>query len=395
MDLQSVSYVIDTFFALFAMTLIIFMVPGFAMLEAGLVRTKNVSAVLMVNTMIYAIASMAFLLVGYSIAFGDFGSDSMSKWAAFLFQMAFVGKVINIMSGGVSERAKVIPLAIFTVIMGGFIYPTVVNWSWGADMLDGTFLDLSMYDLAGSTVIHSTGGWALLAAIIIIGARKGRYPKSGGVRVIPASNIPLVTLGAFLLWIGWFGFNGGSVGSIASKESADAVALTIMNTNTAGLAGAIIVSIIMYFQYKKLDITMVLNGALGGLVAITAGPDLYDIYTPILIGAIGGVIVVVGVSFFDKLKLDDPVGALSVHLLNGIWGTLAVGIFASNGDDITFMGQLKGVVVVGIFAFCVSFVVLFILNKIVALRAADDEEMQGLDVDECGVEAYPEFKRAF
>ncbi|WP_421715377.1 ammonium transporter [Arcobacter arenosus] len=395
MDLQSVSYVIDTFFALFAMTLIIFMVPGFAMLEAGLVRTKNVSAVLMVNTMIYAIASMAFLLVGYSIAFGDFGSDSMSKWAAFLFQMAFVGKVINIMSGGVSERAKVIPLAIFTVIMGGFIYPTVVNWSWGADMLDGTFLDLSMYDLAGSTVIHSTGGWALLAAIIIIGARKGRYPKSGGVRVIPASNIPLVTLGAFLLWIGWFGFNGGSVGSIASKENADAVALTIMNTNTAGLAGAIIVSIIMYFQYKKLDITMVLNGALGGLVAITAGPDLYDIYTPILIGAIGGVIVVIGVSFFDKLKLDDPVGALSVHLLNGIWGTLAVGIFASNGDDITFMGQLKGVVVVGIFAFCVSFVVLFIINKIVALRAADDEEMQGLDVDECGVEAYPEFKRAF
>jgi Amt family ammonium transporter len=345
--------------------------------------------------MIYAIASMAFLLVGYSIAFGDFGSDSMSKWAAFLFQMAFVGKVINIMSGGVSERAKVIPLAIFTVIMGGFIYPTVVNWSWGADMLDGTFLDLSMYDLAGSTVIHSTGGWALLAAIIIIGARKGRYPKSGGVRVIPASNIPLVTLGAFLLWIGWFGFNGGSVGSIASKENADAVALTIMNTNTAGLAGAIIVSIIMYFQYKKLDITMVLNGALGGLVAITAGPDLYDIYTPILIGAIGGVIVVIGVSFFDKLKLDDPVGALSVHLLNGIWGTLAVGIFASNGDDITFMGQLKGVVVVGIFAFCVSFVVLFIINKIVALRAADDEEMQGLDVDECGVEAYPEFKRAF
>ncbi|MGB0990022.1 MAG: ammonium transporter, partial [Halarcobacter sp.] len=296
MDLQSVSYVLDTFFAIFAMTLIIFMVPGFAMLEAGLVRTKNVSAVLMVNTMIYAVASLAFLLVGYSIAFGDFGSDSMSKWAAFLFQMAFVGKVINIMSGGVSERAKVLPLALFTVIMGGFIYPVVVNWSWGSDMLAGTFLDLSMYDLAGSTVIHSTGGWALLAAILIIGARRGRYPKEGGVRVIPASNIPLVTLGAFLLWIGWFGFNGGSVGSIASKESADAVALTIMNTNTAGLSGAIIVGAFMYFRYKKLDITMVLNGALGGLVAITAGPDLYNIYTPILIGAIGGALVVFGVS---------------------------------------------------------------------------------------------------
>ncbi|RXJ67120.1 ammonium transporter [Halarcobacter ebronensis] len=395
MDLQSINYVIDTFFAIFAMTLIIFMVPGFAMLEAGLVRTKNVSAVLMVNTMIYAIASMAFLLFGYSLAFGDFGSDSMSKWAAFLFQMAFVGKAINIMSGGVSERAKVIPLAIFTVIMGAVIYPIIVNWSWGSNMLEGTFLELSMYDLAGSTVIHSTGGWALLAAIIIIGARKGRYSEEGAIRVIPASNIPLVTLGAFLLWIGWFGFNGGSVGSIASKESADAVALTIMNTNTAGLAGAIIVGIIMYFQYKKLDITMILNGALGGLVAITAGPNLYNIYTPILVGAIGGVIVVIGVSFFDKLKLDDPVGALSVHLLNGIWGTLAVGIFASDKENITFLGQLKGVVVVGLFAFVVSFIVLFVINKIVPLRADRDEEMQGLDVDECGLEAYPEFKRAF
>ena len=391
----NISYVIDTFFALFAMTLIIFMVPGFAMLEAGLVRTKNVTAVLMVNTMIYAVASLAFLLVGYSIAFGDFGADGMSKWAAFLFQMAFVGKVINIMSGGVSERAKVLPLALFTVIMGALIYPTVVNWSWGSDMLDGTMFDLTMYDLAGSTVIHSTGGWALLAAIIIMGARRGRYPKEGGVRVIPASNIPLVTLGAFLLWIGWFGFNGGSVGSIASKENADLVALTIMNTNTAGLAGAITVGAFMYFRYKKLDITMVLNGALGGLVAVTAGPDLYDIYTPILIGAVGGALVVFGVSFFDKVRLDDPVGALSVHLLNGIWGTLAVGIFASNGADITFLGQLKGVVVVGVFAFFVSFVVLFIINKLLPLRAHKDEEMQGLDVEECGLEAYPEFKRAF
>ena len=391
----NISYVIDTFFAIFAMTLIIFMVPGFAMLEAGLVRTKNVSAVLMVNTMIYAVASLAFLLVGYSVAFGAFGSDSMSKWAAFLFQMAFVGKVINIMSGGVSERAKVLPLGLFTIIMGALIYPIVVNWSWGSDMLEGTALDLTMYDLAGSTVIHSTGGWALLAAIIIIGARRGRYPKEGGVRVIPASNIPLVTLGAFLLWIGWFGFNGGSVGSIASKESADAVALTIMNTNTAGLAGAILVGLYMHFRYNRLDITMVLNGALGGLVAITAGPDLYDIYTPILIGAVGGILVIFGVSFFDKLKLDDPVGALSVHLLNGIWGTIAVGIFASNGDDITLLGQLKGVLVVGTFAFVTSFVILFIINKIVPLRAEKDEEMQGLDVEECGLEAYPEFKRAF
>lgn len=395
MTVESMSYIIDTLYAIFAMTLIIFMVPGFAMLEAGLVRTKNVTAVLTINTLIYAVASMAFLLFGYSLAFGELGSDTMSKYAAFLFQMAFVGKVINIMSGGVSERAKVIPLTLFTVIMAAVLYPLVVNVTWGANFLEGTALELTMYDLAGSTVIHSTGGWALLAAILIIGARKGRYTKEGGIRVIPASNIPLVTLGAFLLWIGWFGFNGGSVGSIASKENADAVALTIMNTNTAGLAGAIMVSVIMYLKYRKLDLTMILNGALGGLVAITAGPDLYDIYTPILIGAIGGALVVVGVSFFDKLKLDDPVGALSVHLVNGIWGTIAVGLFASNGDDITLIGQLKGILVIGIFAFVSSFIILYIINKIMPLRAHNDEEMQGLDVEECGLEAYPEFKRAF
>jgi Amt family ammonium transporter len=296
------------------------------------------------------------------------------------------------MSGGVSERAKIIPIGIFAIIMGGIIYPTVVNWAWGADMLDGTFLDLNMYDLAGSTVIHSTGGWALLAAILIIGSRKGRYnEKTGAVRVIPASNIPLVTLGAFILWIGWFGFNGGSVGSIASKENADLVALTILNTNTAGLAGALVVGIMMYIKYKKLDITMVLNGALGGLVAITAGPDLYNIYQPILIGGIGGLLVAIFVPFFDKLKLDDPVGALSVHLVNGIWGTLAVGIFT----DKLFIDQLKGVIVVAIFAFISSYIVLYIINKFISLRTTKDEEMEGLDINECGLEAYPEFKRSF
>jgi ammonium transporter, Amt family len=370
------------------------MVPGFAMLEAGIVRTKNVTSVLTINTLIYAVASLSFLLFGYSLAFGEFGSETMSKWAAFLFQMAFVGKVVNIMSGGVSERAKIIPLTLFTILMASILYPLVVNVTWGMNFLKGTILELSMYDLAGSTVIHSTGGWALLAAILIIGARKGRYTKDGGVRVFPASNIPLVTLGAFLLWIGWFGFNGGSVGSIASKENADLVALTIMNTNTAGLSGAIMVAIIMQIVYKKLDLTMILNGALGGLVAITAGPDLYDIYMPIFIGAFGGCLVVIGVSFFDKMKIDDPVGALSVHLLNGIWGTIAVGIFASN-DKITLLGQLKGILLVGLFAFISSFIVLYIINKIMPLRAGSDEEMQGLDVEECGIEAYPEFKRAF
>ncbi|MCB4750381.1 MAG: ammonium transporter [Sulfurovum sp.] len=388
---MEINYVIDTFFALFAMTLIIFMVPGFAMLEAGLVRTKNVTAVLTVNTMIYAIASMAFLLIGYTLAFGSWENESMSKWAAFLFQMAFVGKTVNIMSGGVSERIRVVPLIWFTIVMAAFIYPLVVNVTWGANMLEGTIFDIStMHDLAGCTVIHSTGAWALLAAILIIGPRKGRYGEGGQVRVIPASNIPLVVLGALLLWIGWFGFNGGSIGSISTKENADLVALTIMNTNTAGLAGAIIVGLIMYIQYKKFDITMILNGALGGLVSVTAGADMFDIYSPVYVGAIGGIIVVYGVSFFDKLKLDDPVGALSVHLLNGIWGTIAVAIFT----ETSMWAQVKGVIIVGLFAFTSSFVVLYLINKFIPFRANDEEQVQGLDIEECGLEAYPEFKRS-
>ncbi len=388
---MEMNYVIDTLFALFAMTLIIFMVPGFAMLEAGLVRTKNVTTVLTTNIMIYAVASMAFLLVGYTLAFGSWENASMSIYAAFLFQMAFVGKTVNIMSGGVSERTRIIPLTFFTVIMAAIIYPLVVNITWGANLLSGTIFDISaMHDLAGCTVIHSTGAWALLAAILIIGPRRGRYGKDGRIRVIPASNIPLVVLGALLLWIGWFGFNGGSVGSISSKENADLVALTIMNTNTGGLAGAIMVGIIMYIQYKRFDITMILNGALGGLVSVTAGADMFDMYAPIYVGAIGGAIVVYGVSMFDKLRLDDPVGALSVHLLNGIWGTIAVALFA----DVSMWDQVKGVLVVGVFAFSASFIVMYIINKISPFRAVDDEQQQGLDIEECGLEAYPEFRRS-
>ncbi len=389
---MEISYVIDTLFALFAMTLIIFMVPGFAMLEAGLVRTKNVTSVLTVNVMIYAVASLAFLLIGYELAFGSWEhQDGMSKWAFFMFQMAFVGKVVNIMSGGVSERSRILPLAIFTIAVGALIYPIIVNLTWGANFLAGTALDISgLSDLAGSTVIHSTGGWALLAAILIMGPRRGRY-KDNIVRVIPASNIPLVTLGALLLWIGWFGFNGGSVGAISSKENADTVALTIMNTNTAGLAGAIAGWLLTYFRYKKFDITVILNGALGGLVAVTAGPDQYDIHTPILIGAIGGALVVLFVPIFDKFRMDDPVGALSVHLINGIWGTLAVGIFVA---DVSIWTQLKGILVVGMIVFPLSWITIYIINKIFVLRANDEEQLEGIDATECGIESYPEFKRS-
>ncbi|MGD9716786.1 MAG: ammonium transporter [Sulfuricurvum sp.] len=391
---MDLSYALDTLFALFSITLIILMVPGFAMLEAGLVRTKNVSSVLTVNVMIYAVASMAFILVGFELAFGGFQSTSMSQWAFFMFQMAFVGKAINIMSGGVGERAKLLPLTLFTVIMGALIYPTSVNISWGSDWLKGTVLDLNIVDLAGSTVIHSTGGWALLAAILIIGARKGRY-AGNQIRVIPASNIPLVVLGAMLLWIGWFGFNGGSVGSIATKEAADSVALTVFNTNTAGLAGAIAAGVLIYIRYRLFDITMILNGALGGLVAVTAGPHLYTTVDAIAVGGIGGALVVLAVPLFDRLRIDDPVGALSVHLVNGIWGTLAVGLFAADpSGGVTFLNQLKGVAVIGAFVFSVSFALIYLINIVIPFRASDEEQLQGLDVSECGLESYPEFKRA-
>jgi len=389
---MDIAWVIDTFFALFAFTLIILMVPGFAMLEAGLVRTKNVTAVLTVNTMIYIVASLVFFLWGYTLAFGGWSGSSMSMYAAFLFQMAFVGKTVNIMSGGVSERTKIVPLAIFTLFMAGFIYPMVVNWTWGANMLSGSILDISgMHDLAGSTVIHSTGAWALLAAILIIGPRKGRYTKDGKVRVIPASNIPLVVLGAFLLWIGWFGFNGGSVGSISSKENADTVALVVMNTNNAGLIGGLVVMILGYLKYRKFDITMILNGALGGLVAITAGADVVSSYAALIIGAVGGALVFYAVPFFDRLKIDDPVGALSVHLVNGIWGTIATGIW---GNGVNLADQIKGVVVVAVFAFVISYIIIFAINKVVKFRTDEENEIEGLDVSECGIESYPEFKRA-
>ena len=384
-------FVIDTFFLLFASVLIILMAPGFAMLEAGLVRTKNVTTVLTGNVLLYAICSFVFLIWGYNLMFGGSGLllegisvEGYSPYAFFFFQMAFVSKTVSIMSGGVSERIKILPFMLFAVVMSGFIYPMIGNWIWG-----GGFLK-DVHDLAGSTVIHSVGGWALLAGILVLGARKGKYTADGKIRPIPASNIPLVTLGGLLLWIGWFGFNGGSAFNISSKDAANLVGLIIVNTNTAGLAGAIIAAIIVYLQYKKLDITMILNGALGGLVAITAGADVVGLWEPILIGAIGGALVVFAVPFFDKFKIDDPVGALSVHLVNGIWGTLAVGIFA----DFSILVQLKGVAITAIFTFPISYIVFILIKKAIGLRSDEEHEYVGLDLEECGIEAYPEFVKS-
>jgi len=389
MGTVEVAYIIDTFFIVFAAVLIILMAPGFAMLEAGLVRAKNVTTVLTGNILLYVITSMVFIIWGYNMMFGGSGfflqgfeDDGYSKYALLFFQMAFVSKTVSIISGGVSERILILPFMLFAVIMAGFIYPMVGHWTWG-----GGFL-VDMHDLAGSTIIHSTGGWAVLAAIIVLGARKGKYSKRG-MRPIPASNIPLVTLGAFLLWIGWFGFNGGSVLSIASKENAELVALVVLNTNTAGLAGALSAAVLMYLRYKKLDITMILNGGLGGLVAITAGADVVGMWEPLIIGGIGGVLVVLAVPFFDRIRIDDPVGALSVHLINGVWGTIAVALFNS---DYSLLTQLKGVVIIGAFTFGVSLVCFYMIKRFIGLRADPEDEYEGLDFKECGIEAYPEFK---
>lgn len=391
MGTQELQYVIDSFFLIFSAVLIILMAPGFAMLEAGLVRTKNVTAVLTGNVMLYAVCSFVFFIWGYNFMFGGSGFflqgvsvEGYSAYAFFFFQMAFVSKTVSIMSGGVSERIRIVPFMTFAVIMSGIIYPVVGNWIWG-----GGFLS-DMHDLAGSTVIHSVGGWALLAAILVLGARNGKYTKDGKIRPIPASNIPLVTLGGLLLWIGWFGFNGGSAFNISSRDAADLVGLIIVNTNTAGLAGAIVAAIIVHIQYKKLDITMILNGALGGLVAITAGADVVGLWEPIVIGAIGGALVVFAVPVFDKFQIDDPVGALSVHLVNGIWGTIAVALFA----DFSLVTQLKGVAVVGLFTFIVSYVVFVVIKRAIGLRSDEEHEYVGLDLEECGIEAYPEFVKS-
>lgn len=383
-----VAYIVNTLFLIFSATLIILMVPGFAMLEAGLVRSKNVVTVLTGNVMLYAVTSIVFLLWGYSLMFGGHGlfdggiaQTSYSIYAIMFFQLAFVSKTVSIISGGVSERIKIWPFMAFAFIMAGIIYPIVGSWTWGGGFLKG------LNDFAGSTVIHSVGGWATLAAILLLGARKGKYTKDGKVRAITASNIPLVTLGAMLLWIGWFGFNGGSALMISSHDNAELVAKVILNTNTAGLAGALVTATLMQYKYKMLDITMILNGALGGLVAITAAPDV-SMWAPIVVGGIGGALVVIAVLLFDKLRIDDPVGALSVHLVCGIWGTIAAAIFK---DGVSMLIQLKAIAIIGAFAFAASYAGFWIIKKVFGLRVDEECEYEGLDLSECGLEAYPEF----
>ncbi|MGA1547746.1 MAG: ammonium transporter [bacterium] len=400
MEFQAeMKYVLDTIWLLISGAFVMWMAAGFAMLEAGLVRSKNTTAILTKNITLYSVACIAFYLVGYNLMYGEgnavmgsgfalsgTSSESHSLLSDFFFQVVFVATAASIVSGTLAERIRFWPFLAFTLVLTAFIYPIQGHWSWGGTALGGLMDGFS--DFAGSTIVHSVGGWAALAGAILLGARKGKYGPDGKVNAIPGSNLPLATLGTFILWLGWFGFNGGSQLALGSKSDADAISAVFANTNIAACAGAVVAMILTQLLYKKVDLTMVLNGALSGLVAITAGPDYPSMGLAMLIGGIGGALVVYAVPMFDKLKIDDPVGALSVHLVNGIWGTLAVGIFK---PDASLGAQIMGILCVGAFVFGTSFVVWFALKLIMGLRVSEEEEFSGMDIPEFGLAAYPEF----
>jgi len=402
-NFADVKYILDGFLFVFAGILVMWMAAGFAMLEAGLTRTKNNATVLTKNMALFAISCIMYYFVGYNLMYGE-GSSFMGSIstidmvsapdaaypaaADFFFQVMFVATAASVISGTIAERMKLWPFLLFVVVLSGVIYPIQGHWVWGGTELGGVIAGFS--DFAGSTLVHSVGGWAALAGVLILGARKGKYGKNGQVRPIPGSNLTLATLGTFILWLGWFGFNGGSQLALGSKSDIDGIAMVVANTNMAACAGAIMAALLTQLLYKKVDLTMVLNGALAGLVSCTAGPDL-GMIVAFIEGIVGGALVVFAVPLWDKLRIDDPVGALSVHLVAGIWGTLAVGIF---NPEVTLLAQLKGIVVIGAFVFISSFIVWKILDMVVGLRVDEETEINGLDIHETGLEAYPEFKRS-
>jgi ammonium transporter, Amt family len=397
-------FIFNTLLFLIGGFLVMWMAAGFAMLEAGLVRSKNVTMQCTKNIALYSVAGLMFWVVGYNLMYdgvnggylGSFtpklipepasetagaGYAAASDW---FFQMVFCATAASIVSGTVAERTKIWPFIIFVVVLTGFIYPIQGSWEWGAGWLDG----LGFSDFAGSTLVHSTGGWAALAGAIIIGARKGKYGPNGQIHPMPGSNLPLATLGTFILWLGWFGFNGASQLAMGTVVDASSVAKIFVNTNLAAAAGAVAALILTQIMYGKVDLTMALNGALAGLVSITAEPLMPSPVMSILIGAVGGVIVVFFVPLLDKLKIDDVVGAIPVHLVAGIWGTMAVPI---TNPDATFYVQAIGVVSIGAFVFVTSAVVWLLLKFTVGLRPSEEAEYEGLDASELGLEAYPEF----
>ena len=390
--------------------LVMWMAAGFSMLEAGLVRSKNVSMQLTKNIALYSIAGLMFWLVGYNLMYegvdgGFFGTpfpkaipdpaaeaagltkEGATMYAAasdWFFQMVFVATAASIVSGTLAERIKLWPFLIFTVILTGILYPITGSWEWGAGWLD----KLGFSDFAGSTLVHSVGGWAALAGAIVLGARKGKYGPDGSVHPIPGSNMALATLGTFILWLGWFGFNGGSQLAMDSGENVSAIARIFVNTNLAAAAGVVTAIILSQVIYRKVDITFALNGALAGLVSITAEPLAPSVPLAIFIGAVGGAIVVFTVPLLDKMKIDDVVGAIPVHLLAGIWGTIIV---PASNSDASYAVQALGIAAIGAFTFIVSLVIWMILKATVGIRVSEEEELMGLDAAEIGVEAYPEF----
>jgi len=404
-EIFQLQYALDTFYFLVCGALVMWMAAGFAMLEAGLVRSKNTVEILTKNVTLFAVACTMYMVCGYAIMYGgDYllssitgdgvaGAEEPATYAPsadFFFQVVFVATAMSIVSGAVAERMKLFAFLAFAVVMTGFIYPMEGSWTWGGNDVFGIYNlgDLGFLDFAGSGIVHMAGAAAALAGVIMVGSRKGKYGPNGEVHAFPGANLPLATLGTFILWLGWFGFNGGSVLATASVESANAVAVVFMNTNAAAAGGCLAALVTAKLLFGKADLTMALNGCLAGLVAITAGPDTPTALLATAFGAIGGVLVVFSIVTLDKLKIDDPVGAISVHGVVGLLGLLLVPV--TNGDA-SFSGQIIGALTIFGWVFGVSLVVFGAIKAVMGLRVSEEEEYEGSDLSECGMEAYPEF----
>ena len=409
-EIFELQYALDTFYFLMCGALVMWMAAGFAMLEAGLVRSKNTTEILTKNIALFAVACTMYMICGYHIMYGDLGNFFLSgitgdgvtgveepatyaPSADFYFQVVFVATAMSIVSGAVAERMKLWAFLAFAVVMTGIIYPMEGSWTWGGNAVFGmyTLSDLGFSDFAGSGIVHMAGASAALAGVLLLGARKGKYGANGSINAIPGANLPMATLGTFILWLGWFGFNGGSVLATASVESANSVAVVFMNTNAAACGGLIGALILARLLFKKADLTMALNGALAGLVAITAEPSTPTAFQATLFGALGGVLVVFSIITLDKLKIDDPVGAISVHGVVGLLGLLLVPL---TNDASSLSGQLIGAATIFIWVFGASVVVWSTLKATMGIRVTEEEEFTGVDISECGMEAYPEFVNA-
>lgn len=415
-QILELQYALDTFYFLVCGALVMWMAAGFSMLEAGLVRSKNTAEILTKNVALFAISCIMYMVCGYEIMYGGgymlegiaggdtlvadalaasheegFGGGSVYSSASdFFFQVVFVATAMSIVSGAVAERMKLWSFLAFAVVMTGFIYPMEGAWTWnGADVFGMYNLgDAGFSDFAGSGIVHMAGAGAALAGVLLLGARKGKYAADGSINPIPGANLPLATLGTFILWMGWFGFNGGSVLKLGDIASANSVAMVFLNTNAAAAGGVMAALIAARILFGKADLTMALNGALAGLVAITAEPSTPTALQATMFGAIGGVLVVFSIVFLDKIKIDDPVGAISVHGTVGFLGLMLVPL---TNDGVSFSGQLLGAATIFGWVFVTSFIVWSVLKMLMGIRVSEEEEYEGVDIGECGLEAYPEF----